>query len=321
MSKRKNKKSQQAEVVEEEKLLYNAPKVEKVISDSPGLEDDEHPELSPEELERATLAFHTKQDPGGRITREHLKGLFVEMRLKFEGDQYARLVETPHLGAVSFDASDKCDLDAWLALFARVYAPATRYGARLRRAAGRGEVDRMRDYAARGCDARGSDGLGFTALHCAAQHDQGDALAVLLGELLGHGAVDVRDKSGWTPLLCAAANGRAKICEKLVEAGADVGATSVHGRTALHWAAAKGRADCAKFLLKKGADPNLPDGAGMTPVHLAAQHGHLGACTVLLGASDKALGAPNTIGVKPTDYQDVVFWSRVNDALPGAALK
>ena len=59
----------------------------------------------------------------------------------------------------------------------------------------------------------------------------------------------------------------------------------------------------------------------MTPVHLAAQHGHLGACTVLLGASDKALGAPNTIGVKPTDYQDVVFWSRVNDALPGAALK
>ncbi|KAH8046415.1 hypothetical protein JL721_12391 [Aureococcus anophagefferens] len=75
MSKRKNKKSQQAEVVEEEKLLYNAPKVEKVISDSPGLEDDEHPELSPEELERATLAFHTKQDPGGRITREHLKGL------------------------------------------------------------------------------------------------------------------------------------------------------------------------------------------------------------------------------------------------------
>ena len=53
--------------------------------------------------------------------------------------------------------------------------------ARLRRAAGRGEVDRMRDYAARGCDARGSDGLGFTALHCAAQHDQGDALAVLLG--------------------------------------------------------------------------------------------------------------------------------------------
>ena len=321
MSKRKNKKSQQAEVVEEEKLLYNAPKVEKVISDSPGLEDDEHPELSPEELERATLAFHTKQDPGGRITREHLKGLFVEMRLKFEGDQYARLVETPHLGAVSFDASDKCDLDAWLALFARVYAPATRYGARLRRAAGRGEVDRRRDYAARGGDARGSDGLGFTALHCAAQHDQGDALAVLLGELLGHGAVDVRDKSGWTPLLCAAANGRAKICEKLVEAGADVGATSVHGRTALHWAAAKGRADCAKFLLKKGADPNLPDGAGMTPVHLAAQHGHLGACTVLLGASDKALGAPNTIGVKPTDYQDVVFWSRVNDALPGAALK
>ena len=87
LSKRKNKKSQQAEVVEEEKLLYNAPKVEKVISDSPGLEDDEHPELSPEELERATLAFHTKQDPGGRITREHLKGLFVEMRLKFEGDQ------------------------------------------------------------------------------------------------------------------------------------------------------------------------------------------------------------------------------------------
>ena len=70
-----------------------------------------------------------------------------------------------------------------------------------------------------------------------------------------------------------------------------------------------------------GADPNLPDGAGMTPVHLAAQHGHLGACTVLLGASDKALGAPNTIGVKPTDYQDVVFWSKVTDALPGSRLK
>ena len=212
MSKRKGKKAAAAEVVEEEKLLYTQPKIERVISDSPQLEDDLDPVLDPEHAHDATLAFHTKQDPGARCERAHLRGVFVEMGMRFSDEQYARIVEkNDSYASLRWDGDDKIEIAEWIRLFTAVYAPCIRYGARLRRAAGRGEVERMRDYHARGCDLRGSDGLGFTALHCAASFDQLDALAFLLApEMLGHGAVDVRDKSGWTPFLCAAAAGHAR---------------------------------------------------------------------------------------------------------------
>ena len=323
MGPRKGKKQVVAEVVEEEKLLYTMPKIEKVISDSPQLEDDVDPVLDPEHEHQATLAFHTKQDPGARLERAHLKGVFVEMNMRLQDEQFVRLVEKhPVFATIQWDADDKIDIGEWLRLFTAIYAPATRYGARLRRAAGRGEVERMRDYHARGCDLRGTDGLGYTATHCAAAFDQLEVLNFLLApEVLGHHAVDVRDKAGWTPFLCAAAAGHARVLARLADAGADVHAATVHGRGALHWAAAKGRGECLKFLLGKGARPDDADKAGMTAVHLAAQHGHLAACALLLGADEKPLTRENTIGVKPTDYQDVVFWSKVTDALPASKLK
>ena len=45
-------------------------------------------------------------------------------------------------------------------------------------------------------------------------------------------------------------------------------------RAALHWAAARGRTRCAELLLEFGADHTLPDADGRTPLELAERYGH-----------------------------------------------
>lgn len=54
--------------------------------------------------------------------------------------------------------------------------------------------------------------------------------------LLKHNVdVNVKDSSGWTPLFCACKNGRLRICELLLQKGADASIVSNDGATALHY--------------------------------------------------------------------------------------
>lgn len=267
--------------------------VEHVISDSPGLEDDANPVID-EAKARRNFEEHAED---GILAQS---AIAEALNRKFDDDQWTRLV-APWI-------RDPMHVEQWLELVRRV--DATHYGAKLRKAAAWGDLQKIKDLVARGCDLRGADGLGFTALHYAAQSGHVDIVNICDN-------FDVKDKQGWTPLIVAAAHGHVKVVDRLLTLGASASATTDYGRTALHWAAAKGRSDCVATLLKKGGDVKAVDNAGMTPLHLAAEHGHVAACVKLAMKNDKKntlYKITNAIDKTPIDYQDeTTFWLKVQN--------
>ncbi len=59
-----------------------------------------------------------------------------------------------------------------------------------------------------------------------------------------------------------------KIAKLLVDAGADIHATTTEGETPLHWSH---NAEMAEFLITKGLDPNAKDSSGLSPLDSAAR--------------------------------------------------
>lgn len=78
-------------------------------------------------------------------------------------------------------------------------------------------------------------------------------------------------ENGITPLMLATELGYHRICELLIDAGADVNASDFLGNTALHMAA-QGygeQTSIIKTLLRRGADPKATNDDGLTPAMLA----------------------------------------------------
>jgi ankyrin repeat protein len=155
-------------------------------------------------------------------------------------------------------------------------------------------------------------------LHLAALTGNVDALR----RLLGTGADPnepgcVRDEcDGWrsvpgpsyiaTPLMLAAANPASTAVptlKLLLDAGAEVGATSTRGDAALWFAAAVRNVGSLRLLLEYGAPPNLPCSNGSTAICESAAAPNLNALRVLLryGAS------PNAIARGQNDQADCFY--------------
>ena len=257
--------------------------VQQVISDSPGLEDEAvRPPLTDEETARATAAYEKESDPGF---------LFKEMGLTCDPIQVTSLSE-------------------WLEVYRKMRCTGTFDGGRLRKAAGRGDLEAVRGLVARGCDPRGCDGLGYTLLHACAAAGHLDCVSGVVEMLREKGNFDIdkKDKYGWTALVAAAANGHVKVVDRLCQLGANWKATTNHGRNALHWAATKGRTDVVSLLMKRSPDLSASDSVGMTPLHLAAQHGHASICKLLGGKNEKLRASRTILDIPPTEFQDDAFW-------------
>lgn len=100
---------------------------------------------------------------------------------------------------------------------------------------------------------------------------------------------------GWTPLHLAAFFGRHDAAERLLSAGADLGAVSKNAlrNTPLHAGVAGGHVDVSLLLIERGADVVIADAGGHTPFHIAAEGGYLPVAKALLerGADPHAVDA------------------------------
>ena len=82
-------------------------------------------------------------------------------------------------------------------------------------------------------------------------------------------ALDLRSKSGLTPMMCAVVKGHVDIVVKLLEGGSNPNLQNERGITALMLASANGYEKITSILLKNGADPNLVDNLGYTSLMYA----------------------------------------------------
>ncbi|RUS31605.1 ankyrin repeat-containing domain protein [Jimgerdemannia flammicorona] len=111
----------------------------------------------------------------------------------------------------------------------------------------------------------------------------------------------LRDKTGSTPLHCAAGEGHLEIVQALViEFGQNVNAVDDSGRTPLHFAAREGHADIVKILVADlGANGNVMDKFGYTPLHVAVEQGHVSVVGLLTGTLGAGVNATDNTGQTP----------------------
>jgi hypothetical protein len=103
-----------------------------------------------------------------------------------------------------------------------------------------------------------------------------------VGELLRAGAdANVRNNKGVSPLIAAAWNGAAAVCQLLVEAGAEPNGTDPDRTTALMFASRQGKPHCISKLLKLGCDMR-PNCFGLDPLMFAAMGGDADTVQVVL---------------------------------------
>lgn len=183
---------------------------------------------------------------------------------------------------------------------------------------------------------RTKDEDGRSVLHWAAASMQGGAV---LEHLLANGGqelVRLEDEESWTPLHSAVSIGNETAVMALIDAGADVNASTSGGQTPMHYAASKGRASILELLLDSGASLEVKDRNGCTPLlrasscgkimpmkiliergcnvastdkmgdtalHLAIECGHKDAALFLV-AEGSSLGARNKAGKTPLEINE-----------------
>ncbi|CAE8609779.1 unnamed protein product [Polarella glacialis] len=146
----------------------------------------------------------------------------------------------------------------------------------LRKAAFKGEINKLKDLNANGnVDVNLGNYDARTALHVAASTGNLKAVECLVEDL--EADINVEDRFGGTPLDDALRNNRKDVAKYLTDKGACVGKTSFPGDDSgiLCDAASKADLGLLRVLAKRGVDINLGDYDGRTAVHLAASEGKL----------------------------------------------
>lgn len=211
------------------------------------------------------------------------------------------------------------DPDEFFTFFSHAFAHPVQYGEDLRLAAARGENDVVAAFIRRGCDPNAGDGLGWTAIHHAAQYGWVKTIDVIVET---HGRekmdLDAQDKKGWTAFMNAIANSEKGCAQKLIQLGADTNVASWYGRNAMHIAAMKGLEDMVRFLTS--ANGKLMEGhdkAGWTPLFCAVQHDELKIVKILV-ASGCNIDAEDHLGKTAIAYGDDLAEATINGTAPAS---
>jgi len=130
-------------------------------------------------------------------------------------------------------------------------------------------------------------------VHVAIGEGDGRRLADLLedGRLL-----EIRDGTGFTPLMSAAQAGRADLARQLLARGADANAEAQFGWTALMGAACGEHEEIVRTLLRAGARVDATSAAGNTALFVAAIHGNEAVARALLEADADPDGSADALG-------------------------
>ncbi|MBM4190066.1 MAG: ankyrin repeat domain-containing protein [Betaproteobacteria bacterium] len=157
---------------------------------------------------------------------------------------------------------------------------------------------------------------GDTALHVAARAGHLDGVDVLLK---AGAAVDAKNGLGWTALFCAAYNhesdcGYPAIIQRLIDAGADVNARIAFGLTPLMLAAGGGEAAVCKALLDAGAEVKAVNDSGRTALMMVKERHFIDVINLLYEAEGyvpETEGTCSSTGKRaPGDAQVVQFIKR-----------
>eukprot|EP00943_MAST-04B_sp_MAST-4B-sp1_P001920 g1920.t1 len=211
------------------------------------------------------------------------------------------------------------DPDLFIEFFSHAFAHSIQYGEDLRLAAARGEDEAVEKLIRRGCNPNAWDGLGWSALHHAAQYGNVSTIEVICNT---HGIekvnIDHKDNKGWSPFMNAIANSEKECAQKLLDFGASSSLASYYGRNSLHIAAMKGLEDMCRYLL--GLDDSLMEGkdkAGWTPLFCCVQHDETKIIQLLVasGCNTEAL---DNLGKSATTYGDDVAEAYINQTKPAS---
>jgi len=107
---------------------------------------------------------------------------------------------------------------------------------------------------------RRTDLMGHSSWHWACHEGHTDIVKMFLAHHKAHPesfVVDDPDKTGDTPLILAARNGKKEVVELLVNYGSRILPIGSDGRDAAQWAAKKLHTEILTFLISRGADVNL----------------------------------------------------------------
>jgi ankyrin repeat protein len=136
-----------------------------------------------------------------------------------------------------------------------------------------------------GANVNAGDDHGVTPLAQACEN----ANLTMADRLLAAGAsANGAQKSGLTPLMIAAHTNKLDLVRMLLAHGANVNAATAETKdTALMWAIADGHADLARALIEAHADVHASSTSGFTPLMFAARNGDINMAKALLAAGVK----------------------------------
>lgn len=96
--------------------------------------------------------------------------------------------------------------------------------------------------------------------------------------------VNERIETGWTALICVAAQGYPRIVRLLLDAGANPDMRNLKEITPLMFSARYGNIEVCQLLLEYGANPDLQDEYGMTALMVSTRFGYIDVAEMLLKA-------------------------------------